>query len=147
MEHVKCKYHRWNPFITTTRFNIYVVIDNQEFPSGFGNSCKRTLRCDWCVSLSDSHLLFVWGQLWCQFAPRVPSVLHRHLVLQTHNHLHNHRPKAEETSERWLICRRSMKQSMMTGWHGQDCIRRKTFRRFVQLADNCNSTLTIHQLE
>lgn len=41
MEHVKYKYHKWSPFITTTKINIYVVVDNQEFPSGFGNSCKK----------------------------------------------------------------------------------------------------------
>lgn len=38
--------------------------------------------CDVC----GSHLLFVWGQLWRQLVPRVPSVLHLHLVLLKQAH-------------------------------------------------------------
>lgn len=54
MEHVKYKYHKWSPFITTTRINIYVVIDIRSFLQALETVVKRTLRCDWCVSLSGS---------------------------------------------------------------------------------------------
>ncbi len=58
------------------------------------------------VRVSACHLLWVWGQLWRQFGPRVPSILCLHLFLTTHRtEIHKHIENEDKQTDK--VCTES----------------------------------------